>query len=365
MHSEKLGAARASSAAPLVRLVAGAARLAIMDMPKAKTPEERTTKKYKTPDDFLAGPRGPPPDDDPTLYMDENGVDVRTLHEDWDHSTGWWVKPWDTVMREVKRINALEKRRAIFVIRSGEREDYKWFGSGKNWVGEAGNARPWDPPMTREGNLQAFSSGKYPAIAEIFDSGVGATLSLRPAGLYVPLGAPLRWGVVQQRVVLGRRGDPEPGRYRQICIAILTAKNNHTIIGQADGDLHAYEESDRLVVIERDLRPPPPEAAPKAKTPKAAPKAKTPMAAPPAKPASPRVVPPPAVHRPPPMGTFSPPPKQTNDAPAAADPGPPPTAKPEPAKAAPLAAGYVPRSLRDLKKNSRGLPPPSGGLPPL
>ena len=98
-----------------------------MDMPKAKTPEERTTKKYKTPDDFLAGPRGPPPDDDPTLYMDENGVDVRTLHEDWDHSTGWWVKPWDTVMREVKRINALEKRRAIFVIRSGEREDYKWF----------------------------------------------------------------------------------------------------------------------------------------------------------------------------------------------------------------------------------------------
>lgn len=140
-----------------------------MDMPKAKTPEERTTKKYKTPDDFLAGPRGPPPDDDPTLYMDENGVDVRTLHEDWDHSTGWWVKPWDTVMREVKRINALEKRRAIFVIRSGEREDYKWFGSGKNWVGEAGNARPWDPPMTREGNLQAFSSGKeIPKICEEF-----------------------------------------------------------------------------------------------------------------------------------------------------------------------------------------------------
>ena len=55
--------------------------------------------------------------------------------------------------------------------------------------------------------------------------------------------------------------------------------------------------------------------------------------------------------------SFSPPPKQTNDAPAVADPGPPPTAKPEPAKAAPLAAGYVPRSLRDLKKNSRGLPP--------
>ena len=38
---------------PLVLLVAGAARLATMDMPKAKTPEERTTKKYKTPDDFL------------------------------------------------------------------------------------------------------------------------------------------------------------------------------------------------------------------------------------------------------------------------------------------------------------------------
>ena len=201
----------------------------------------------------------------------------------------------------------------------------------------------------------------YPAIAEIFDSGVGATLSLRPAGLYVPLGAPLRWGVVQQRVVLGRRGDPEPGRYRQICIAILTAKNNHTIIGQADGALHAYEETDRLVVIERDLRPPPPEAAktPKvAKTPKAAaPKARPAPAPAPEKPASPRVVPPPAVHRPPPMGTFSPPPKQTNDAPAAADPGPPPTL----AKAAP----YVPRSLRDLKKNSRGLPPPSGGLPSL
>ena len=30
------------------------------DMPKVKTPEERTFHRYKTPDDFLSGPRGPP-----------------------------------------------------------------------------------------------------------------------------------------------------------------------------------------------------------------------------------------------------------------------------------------------------------------
>ena len=50
------------------------------DMPKVKTPEERTFHRYKTPDDFLSGPRGPPPDDDPSLYMNEDGVDTRTLH---------------------------------------------------------------------------------------------------------------------------------------------------------------------------------------------------------------------------------------------------------------------------------------------
>ncbi|GFH50091.1 hypothetical protein CTEN210_06567 [Chaetoceros tenuissimus] len=50
---------------------------------------------------------------------------------------------------------------AIIVARHGERIDYYLRDNGGNWLQEPNNERPWDPPLTYRGQMQARRLGSY------------------------------------------------------------------------------------------------------------------------------------------------------------------------------------------------------------
>ena len=51
-----------------------------------------------------------------------------------------------------------KKRRAVFIMRHGEREDYAWKAQGRNW--QQAHSRPWDTPLTANGHLQGAAGGR-------------------------------------------------------------------------------------------------------------------------------------------------------------------------------------------------------------
>jgi len=48
-------------------------------------------------------------------------------------------------------------RRAVFIARHGEREDYEWISRGVSWQAQA--SRPWDTPLTKAGHQQGAALG--------------------------------------------------------------------------------------------------------------------------------------------------------------------------------------------------------------
>ena len=48
--------------------------------------------------------------------------------------------------------------RGVFIMRHGEREDYLWKASGRNW--QQAHDRPWDTPLTKNGHLQGAAGGR-------------------------------------------------------------------------------------------------------------------------------------------------------------------------------------------------------------
>lgn len=55
----------------------------------------------------------------------------------------------------------MKMKSAIIVARHGERIDYYIRDNGGNWLQEPSNERPWDPPLTYRGQMQARRLGSY------------------------------------------------------------------------------------------------------------------------------------------------------------------------------------------------------------
>ena len=108
----------------------------------------------------------------------------------------------------------------------------------------------------------------YPAIAhavgELFADAAGsASVDLVWATAFVPVGAPVTFGAVQQRVMLGLEDtlfekEHPGGQTSAICIGFLDGDTDKLTFAPSVDSTTAYKANDRLVLVTRDV--PPPEA---------------------------------------------------------------------------------------------------------